>query len=87
MKFAILRETQRMTTYSAKKQKAVNSNLMNLHPVHCASAPVRRTSLPPGAPAEYLTVGEMLAERRKFDEEELRKEEEQQKGKDHLLAE
>ncbi len=43
--------------------------------------------MPSGAPAEHLTVGEMLAERRKIDEEKLRKEEEQQKRKDHRLAE
>ncbi len=48
---------------------------MNLHPVQSAGVPVRqRTSLPSWAPAERLTVGEMLTERRKFDEETLRKE-------------
>ncbi len=61
---------------------------MNLHPVWSASGPDRkRTSLPSGAPAEHLTVGKMLAERRKPDEEKLRKEEEKQKSKDHRLAE
>ncbi len=60
-----------------KKQKTVKGILMNLHPVRSASVPVRkRTTLPSGAPAEHLLVGEMLAERRKFDEEKLRKEEE-----------
>ncbi len=71
-----------------KNQKTINSILMDLHPVRSASVPVRkRTSLPSGAPAEHLTVGEMLAERQKIEEEKLRKEEEQQKRKDHRLAE
>ncbi len=61
---------------------------MNLHPVQSASVLVRkRTSLPSGARAEHLMVGEMLAERRNITEEKQRKEEEQQKRKDHRLAE
>ncbi len=54
---------------------------MNLRAVQSARAPVgTRTSLPSGAPAEHLTLGQMLAERRKIEDEKLRKEEEQQKG-------
>ncbi len=61
---------------------------MDMQPVRSAIVPVRkRTSLPSGAPAEHLTVGEMLLERRIIDEEKLRKEEEQQKRKDNRLAE
>ncbi len=61
------------------EQKTINSILMNLHPVQSVTAPVRtRTSLPFGAPAEHLTVGQILAERRKIEDEKLRKEEEQQ---------
>ncbi len=57
---------------------------MNLRPVQSVTSPVRtRTSLQSGAPAEHLTLGQTLAERRKFENEQLRKEEEQQK----LLAE
>ncbi len=60
---------------------------MTLHLVRFAGVPVRkRTSLPSGAPAEHLTVGEILAERRKFDGENYAKEKEQQKRKDHRLA-
>ncbi len=81
------RMVQRVATV-IKNQKTVNNILMDLHPVRSASIPVRkRTSLPSGASAEHLTVGEMLAELRKIDEEKLRKEEEQQKRKDHRLAE
>ncbi len=81
------RMVQRITTV-IKNQKTANSILMNLHPVRSAGVPDRkRTSLPSGAPAEHLTVGQMLAERRKIDEEKLRKEEEQQKRKDHRFAE
>ncbi len=70
---------QRFITVT-KKQKTVNSILMNLHTVRSASVPVRiRPSLPTEAPEEHLTVGQLLAECRKFDEEKLRKEEEQQK--------
>ncbi len=44
------------------------------------TAPVRtRTLLPSGAPAEHLTLGQLLAERRKIEDEKLRKEEEQQR--------
>ncbi len=71
-----------------KNQKTDNSILMDLHTVRSASVPVRRgTSLPSEAPEEHLTVGEMLTERRKIDEEKLRKKEEQQKRKDHRLVE
>ncbi len=53
---------------------------MNLHPVQSLTAPVRtRTSLPSGAPAENFTLTPMLSERRKMEDEKLRKEEEQQK--------
>ncbi len=59
------------------EQKTINSNLMNLHPVQSVAAPVRaRTSLTSGAAAEHLTLGQMLAERRKIEDEKLRKEEE-----------
>ncbi len=61
---------------------------MNFHPVWSASVPDRnRTALPSGAPAEHLTVGEMLAERRKVDEELLPKEEKRKTWKGHRLAE
>ncbi len=54
------------------EQKTIKSILMNLHPVQSVAAPVRtRTSLPSGAPGG--------AERRKIEDEKLRKEEEQQK--------
>ncbi len=53
---------------------------MNLHPVQSATAPVRtRTPLPSGAPAEHLTLGQMLAKSQTMVDEKLRKEEEQQK--------
>ncbi len=56
--------------------------MMNLQPIQCASAPPRsNTSLPSGAPAERLTFGAMLGDRRKVEEERLRKEEEKQKRK------
>ncbi len=62
------------------EQRTINSILMNLHPVQSVTAPVRtRTSLPSGAPAEHFTLGQMLAERRKIEDEKLRKEEEQQR--------
>ncbi len=62
------------------EQKTIKSIVMNLHPVQSVMAPVRtRTSLPYGAPAEHLTLAQMLAERRKIEDEKLRKEEEQQK--------
>ncbi len=62
------------------KQTTINSILTNLHPVQSVTAPVRtRTSLPSGALAERLTLGQMLAERRKIEDEKLRKEDEQQK--------
>ncbi len=62
------------------EQTTINSILMNLRPVQSVTAPVRtRTSLPSGAPAEHLTLGQMLAERRQIEDEKLRKEEEQQK--------
>ncbi len=65
------------------EQKTINGILMNLHPVQSVTAPVRtRTSFPSGAPAEHLTLWQMLAERRKIEAEKLRKEEEQQKGKE-----
>ncbi len=49
------------------EQKTINSILMNFHPVQSVTAPVRtRTSLPSGAPAEHLTLGQMLPERRKL---------------------
>ncbi len=55
-----------------KNQKRVNSIFMNLHPVRSASVPDRkRTSLPSEVPAEHLTVGKLLAERRKIDEEKI----------------
>ncbi len=58
------------------EQKTINSILMNLHPVQSVTASVRtRTPLPSGAPAEHLTLGQMLAERRKIEDEKLRKEE------------
>ncbi len=61
------------------EQKTVNTILMNLQPIQCASAPARsKTSLPSGAPAEHLTFSAMLHERRKIEEEKLRKEEENQ---------
>ncbi len=44
-------------------------------------------SLPSGAQAEQLTFGAMLKERRKIEEEKLRKEEEKQKGKVNHPAE
>ncbi len=68
------------------EQKTVNTILMNSQPIHCASAPARsKTSLPSGAPAEHLTFGAMLDERRKIEEEKLRKDVEKQKLKvDHL---
>ncbi len=62
------------------EQKTMKSIVMNLHPVQSVTAPVRtRTSLQSGAPAEHLTLAQMLAERRKGEDEKLRKEEEQQK--------
>ncbi len=62
------------------EQTTINSISMNLGPVQSITAPVRtRTSLPSGAPAEHLTLGQMLVERRKIEDEKLRKEEEQQK--------
>ncbi len=62
------------------EQTTINSVLMNLGPVQSMTAPVRtRTSLPFRAPAEHLTLGQMLAERRKIEDEKLRKKEEQQK--------
>ncbi len=61
---------------------------MNLQSIQCARAPARsKTSLPSGAPAEHLTFGAMLDERRKIEEEKLRKEEEKQKYKVNHLAE
>ncbi len=62
------------------KQNTINGISMNLHPVQSVTAPVRtRNSVQSGAPAEHLTLGQMLAERRKIEDEKLRKEEEQQK--------
>ncbi len=62
------------------EQTTINSVLMNLRPVQSMTAPVRkRTSLPSRAPAEHLTLGQMLAERRKIEDEKLRKKEEQHK--------
>ncbi len=70
------------------EQKTVNSILMNLQPIQCASPPARsKMSLPSGAPAEHLTFGAMLDERRKTEEEKLRKEEEKQKRKVNQPAE
>ncbi len=55
---------------SISEQKTVNTILMNLQPILCASAPARsKTSLLSGAPAEHLTFGAMLDERRKIEEE------------------
>ncbi len=52
--------------------KTINSILMNLHPVQSVTATVRtRTSLPSGAPAERLTPGQMLAERRKIEDKKI----------------
>ncbi len=52
------------------EQKTFNSILMILHPVQSVTAPVRtRTSLPSGDPAEHLTLGQLLAERRKIEDE------------------
>ncbi len=57
------------------QQKTVNTILMNLQPIQCASAPARsQTSLISGAPAEHLTFGAMLDERRKIEEGKMRKE-------------
>ncbi len=58
------------------EQKTVNTILMNLRAIQCASAQV-----PSGAPAGNLTFGPMLDERRKVGDEKLRKEEEKQKRK------
>ncbi len=50
---------------------------MNLQPIQSAIAQARsKTSLPSGAPADHLTFGAMLEERRKIEAEKLRKEEE-----------
>ncbi len=46
-----------------------------------------QASLPSGAPSEHLTFGAMLDERRKIEEEKLRKEEEKQKRKVNHPAE
>ncbi len=71
------RMLQRVSIVTSE-QKTVKSILMNLHPVQSMTAPVRtRTSLPSGAPAEHLTLGQMLSERRKIEDEKVRKEEEQ----------
>ncbi len=62
--------------------------MMNLQSIQCASAPPQsNTSLPSGAPAELLTFGAMLGDRRKVQEEKLRKEEEKQKRKVNSPAE
>ncbi len=64
------------------EQKTVNTLLMNLQPIQCAIAPARLiTSLPSGAPEDHLTFCAVLEERRKIEEEKLRKEEEKQKCK------
>ncbi len=48
------------------EQKTIKSTSMNLHPVQSVTAPVRtRPSLSSGAPAEHLTIAQMLAERPK----------------------
>ncbi len=49
--------------------------------------PSSKTSLPSGAPAQHLTFGAMLEDRRKIEEENLRKEEEKQKRKVNHPAE
>ncbi len=62
------------------EQKKINCIIMHLHPVQSATAPVRtRTPLPSGAPAEHLTLGQMLAKSETIVHEKLRKEEEQKK--------
>ncbi len=61
---------------------------MNLQPIQCAIAPARsKTSFSSGAPEEHLTFGAMLGERRKIEEEKLRKEEEKQKHEVYPRAE
>ncbi len=63
------RMLQRVSIVMSEK-KTINSIVMNLHPVQSVAAPVRtRTSLPSGAPAKHLTLGQMLAERRNFEDE------------------
>ncbi len=52
------------------EQKTINTILMNFRPVQSVTAPVRTR-----APAEHLTLGQMLAERRKIEDEKSRKEE------------
>ncbi len=48
------------------EHETVNTILMNLQPIQCAIAPSSvEESLPSGAPAEHLTFGAMLEERRK----------------------
>ncbi len=60
---------------------------MDLQPVKSASASAhQRISLPSGAPAEHLTVGEMLEKHQKFEEEKLLWEEEKQKRKHDLFG-
>ncbi len=56
------------------KRKTVDSILINLQPIQRASAQARtRPSFPSGAGAENLTVGAMFDERRKIEEEIMRK--------------
>ncbi len=50
------------------EQKTVNTILMNLQPIQCAIAPARsNTLLPSGVPAEHLTFGAVIEERRKIE--------------------
>ncbi len=70
------------------EQKTINTFLMHLAPIQCASASSRsRTSFPSEASVKHLTSRAILHERRKFEEERLRKEEEKQTRKDIHLSE
>ncbi len=59
-----------------EKQSAVNNILLNFQVIHSANAFVRKTIFC-GAPVEYFTVREVLTEHGKFDEDNLRKDEEE----------
>ncbi len=78
---AIVREIKendsRMLLKGIARQKTLSEILMDLQPVKSARAPAhRRTPSASGAPAENLTVEEMLENRQKFEEEKFLKEKE-----------